>query len=176
MEVHGFPEVRHPTSFLWGKGEYNELMQGLPRTWMDSLPRMQRTGKGKQPHLPQLRRRQEEGLPEVRRDWKRIELALFLFHLQLLSEGILMNNVFSLQKTFESKVFRIPDYQRGYAWEEQHLVDLWEDIEFLTSGKRHYTGNLVLQKCAGKSVQAEDGSHHEVFDIVDGQQRLILLC
>ena len=86
-----------------------------------------------------------------------------------------MNNVFTLQKTFESKVFKIPDYQRGYAWEEQHLLDLWEDIEFLASGKKHYTGNLVLQRLSGVSVQAADGSRHEVFDVVDGQQRLTTL-
>ena len=86
-----------------------------------------------------------------------------------------MNNVFSLQKTFEGKVFTIPDYQRGYAWEEQHLLDLWEDIEFLASGKKHYTGNLVLQRRDGETVQAEDGSRSEVFDIVDGQQRLTTL-
>jgi hypothetical protein len=61
-----------------------------------------------------------------------------------------MNNVFSLQKTFESKVFKIP-------------------------GKKHYTGNLVLQRLNGESVQAADGSRHEVFDIVDGQQRLTTL-
>jgi len=86
-----------------------------------------------------------------------------------------MNNVFSLQKTFEGKVFTIPDYQRGYAWEEQHLLDLWEDIEFLASGKKHYTGNLVLQRRDGETVQAEDGSRNEVFEIVDGQQRLTTL-
>ena len=72
-------------------------------------------------------------------------------------------------------MFKIPDYQRGYAWEDQHLTDLWEDIEFLASGKKHYTGNLVLQRLNGESVQAADGSRHEVFDIVDGQQRVTTL-
>ncbi len=72
-------------------------------------------------------------------------------------------------------MFKIPDYQRGYAWEEPHLLDLWEDLEFLAAGKKHYTGNVVLQRCDNESVQAEEGSRHEVFDIVDGQQRLTTL-
>jgi uncharacterized protein with ParB-like and HNH nuclease domain len=77
-----------------------------------------------------------------------------------------MDNTFTLQKTFEGKVFKIPDYQRGYAWEKEHLKDLWEDIEFLADGKRHYTGNLVLRKRNGECVVTDDGSRHDVFDIV----------
>ena len=29
---------------------------------------------------------------------------------------------------FNDRVFEIPRYQRGYAWEKQHVRDLFEDI------------------------------------------------
>jgi len=85
-----------------------------------------------------------------------------------------MNNVFSLQKTFEGRVFQVPDYQRGYAWEKRNWQDLWDDIEFLADGKNHYTGNLVLHAQSTK-IRGEDGTEHEVFHVVDGQQRLTTL-
>ena len=35
----------------------------------------------------------------------------------------------NLLELFNGKIFRIPDYQRGYAWEEKQLQELWDDIE-----------------------------------------------
>ena len=32
----------------------------------------------------------------------------------------------SLDSLFKEKIFRIPDYQRGYAWKEKQLKDFWE--------------------------------------------------
>ena len=32
---------------------------------------------------------------------------------------------------FHGRIFRIPDYQRGYAWEEKHRQAFWEDLELL---------------------------------------------
>ncbi|EAK5748771.1 DUF262 domain-containing protein [Campylobacter lari] len=32
---------------------------------------------------------------------------------------------------FDGKYLRIPDYQRGYAWEYNQLKDFWEDLENL---------------------------------------------
>ena len=42
-----------------------------------------------------------------------------------------LNNVLSVQQLFEGRVFRVPDYQRGYAWEEQHRTEFLEDLEIL---------------------------------------------
>ena len=39
-----------------------------------------------------------------------------------------MNNVFTIEKLFADRVFRVPDYQRGYAWEEQQLAEFIEDV------------------------------------------------
>lgn len=32
----------------------------------------------------------------------------------------------SLDSLFKEKIFRIPDYQRGYAWKEKQLKDFWD--------------------------------------------------
>ncbi len=80
----------------------------------------------------------------------------------------------SLDEIFRQgkRVFRIPDYQRGYSWEEQQRTDLLTDIEYLIKSGyeyRHYCGTIVasLNEEMGKEFE-----QFEVFDIVDGQQRL----
>lgn len=53
---------------------------------------------------------------------------------------------------FANNYFRIPDYQRGYAWKaDKQLPDLWDDIEDIPTNpsggyKPHYTGAISLQK------------------------------
>ena len=57
-----------------------------------------------------------------------------------------MNELQSLSQIFNKRIFRIPDYQRGYAWQGQQLRDFWEDIVNLQSDRYHYTGLLSLKK------------------------------
>lgn len=76
----------------------------------------------------------------------------------------------SLPEIFESHLFTIPDYQRGYAWEAEQVKDLLKDIDHLMNDGmdlRHYTGTLVLSR----PERGEDGE----YDVVDGQQRLTSL-
>lgn len=77
-----------------------------------------------------------------------------------------------LSSLFPGRYFRVPDYQRGYAWEAKHIKALLQDLEILAGSKingLHYTGTLVL-------VTGKDHSpDYPVFDIVDGQQRLTTL-
>jgi uncharacterized protein with ParB-like and HNH nuclease domain len=35
----------------------------------------------------------------------------------------------TLSKIFTERLFRIPDYQRGYAWTDKQLRDFWNDIQ-----------------------------------------------
>lgn len=74
--------------------------------------------------------------------------------------------------------FRIPDYQRGYAWEQQ-FVDLWKDILRVYNNndlsKKHYTGMLSLEEMNEKSKEDECLSGCNAFYVVDGQQRLTSL-
>lgn len=86
-----------------------------------------------------------------------------------------MKDLPTLQDLFNNSVFKIPDYQRGYSWENQHRVDLLEDLELLDN-QGHYTGTIVLKESG--SVRGS-GKTYTRYDIVDGQQRfttiLILL-
>ncbi len=70
----------------------------------------------------------------------------------------------NLQDIFNNRIFRIPDYQRGYAWEDKQLDDIWRDINNLEDGKIHYTGLLSV-----------DSREKETIHVVDGQQRLTTL-
>ena len=74
-----------------------------------------------------------------------------------------------LPEILEGNFFCIPDYQRGYAWDEKQIDELLKDIDHLlldNSAVRHYTGTLVLSQ-SKKLVNQ--------YNIVDGQQRLTTL-
>ncbi len=81
-------------------------------------------------------------------------------------------NLFEL---FNGKNFRIPDYQRGYAWEEKQLQELWDDIEEIPEEngelKKHYTGTIYLEEIAANENE-KWLSAVKFYDVVDGQQRL----
>lgn len=49
-----------------------------------------------------------------------------------------MNDLESLSSPFNNKIFRIPDYQRRYAWERKQLEDFWEDLITLPNDRFHY--------------------------------------
>jgi uncharacterized protein with ParB-like and HNH nuclease domain len=85
----------------------------------------------------------------------------------------------SLSKIFTERLFRIPDYQRGYAWTEAQLKDFWSDIEQLEEGRNHYTGVLTLEAVSSDTFNAwaDDlwiikSKSFRPFYVVDGQQRL----
>lgn len=89
------------------------------------------------------------------------------------------NNLESIQKLFNEKIFRIPDYQRGYSWNEQQLTEFWEDVLNIPSDREHYTGMISLKEI--KDVSNVDkwndiqwlvkNRDYKVYHIVDGQQR-----
>ena len=84
-----------------------------------------------------------------------------------------MNNVVSLNDLFHKRVFRVPDYQRGYSWEERQVQEFLEDLELLGASRYHYTGTVVLHKpCSEPNRMDEDGNTYVLVEIVDGQQRL----
>jgi hypothetical protein len=85
----------------------------------------------------------------------------------------------TLSKIFTERLFRIPDYQRGYAWGAKQLKDFWSDISQLEYGHNHYTGVLTLENVlpAIYTQWAEDlwiieSKNYQPFYLVDGQQRL----
>ena len=60
-----------------------------------------------------------------------------------------MDNVVSLDELFHKRVFRVPDYQRGYSWEEQQVQEFLEDLELIGSRRYHYTGTVVQKWTPG---------------------------
>lgn len=87
----------------------------------------------------------------------------------------------NLQALLDNKTFRIPDYQRGFSWEEKHFDALWSDLINLQKGKLkfHYTGMITVElipewkwkKWEGDAYFFEQKITTPYF-VVDGQQRL----
>jgi uncharacterized protein DUF262/uncharacterized protein DUF1524 len=84
-----------------------------------------------------------------------------------------MQTLYTVSKAFSERLFRVPDYQRGYAWEKQQWQDFLEDLTFLPDARQHYMGTLILHERADvEEVFDEEGNPYTTFDVVDGQQRL----
>ena len=77
----------------------------------------------------------------------------------------------SLYEVFRTKLFLIPDYQRGYAWEKKQVDDLIEDLELLPPGREHFFGTLVI-RATGQELYDKEDNKFKVYEIIDGQQRL----
>lgn len=84
----------------------------------------------------------------------------------------------SLSELFQNRLFRVPDYQRGYAWKHEQLVDFWEDLLNLHENRYHYTGLLSLKAIDRKDINLLNRDvwlldiGYKLFHVVDGQQRL----
>lgn len=76
-------------------------------------------------------------------------------------------NTVTLEELIKGRLFRVPEYQRPYAWEIQQLTDFWTDLDLLGPNSRdgHFSGTLILRETTANSDST-------VADIVDGQQRL----
>lgn len=82
--------------------------------------------------------------------------------------SIITGKEFALKDIFCSKFeFFIPTYQRPYAWQEKHIIKLFENLYDAWKNKEetYFLGSIVLIK-----KEKEPKS-----DIVDGQQRLTSL-
>jgi len=78
----------------------------------------------------------------------------------------MIQKLLSIGDIVKDKLFKIPDYQRGYSWEKEQIEDLLKDIEQISNkDHKHYTGTIVITK----------NNTDERYDIVDGQQRLTTL-
>ena len=93
-----------------------------------------------------------------------------------------MKEIQSLSDIFHDSIFRIPDYQRGYAWTIKQCSDLWEDLLNLTENKYHYAGVLSLEPISPniwKDWKQDkwliEERNYKPYHVVDGQQRLITI-
>lgn len=85
----------------------------------------------------------------------------------------------SLSKLFTEKLFRIPDYQRGYAWGERQVADFWNDLCDLDPEKKHYAGVITFEevqpdiwKTWSNDLWLIKSKGFTPYYVVDGQQRL----
>jgi len=97
------------------------------------------------------------------------------------------SNIFDFETVFlnlndifdQNRHFVIPNYQRGYAWEDRQVNDLWNDINVLLdsdNNEKHYMGILALTKTSDddrSKLWIDDDD--KCYDIIDGQQRLTTL-
>ena len=72
-----------------------------------------------------------------------------------------------------SAIYRVPRYQRDYVWKEVNWKELWIDLQFTLANENeiqwsHFLGTIVLNK-------SNNESGLEVYEIIDGQQRLLTL-
>lgn len=74
----------------------------------------------------------------------------------------------SLGELLTSWRFMVPDYQRPYAWTDEEVEELWDDLretEDSGGGTFHFFGTLL-------TIDAPDGTPTSPLEVLDGQQRL----
>lgn len=89
------------------------------------------------------------------------------------------SNLYSLTKLFTDRIFRIPDYQRGYAWQTKHISDFWMDVQNIKDDRYHYAGVITLEEVPLPTYREWTNDYwiikskrFEPYYIVNGQQRL----
>jgi len=80
-----------------------------------------------------------------------------------------MKNIIETKTIKELKKykFRIPLYQREYAWGEDEVEQLIDDLQIFQqrkNNKKYFLGNIVVDKI-----------NENYYDVIDGQQRLTTL-
>jgi len=85
----------------------------------------------------------------------------------------MQNGQINIRNLFDgTKVFRIPRYQRAYAWEEDQLQDFVDDFENQSIGKDYFFGTILFREATN---QKDGQDEFEIIEIVDGQQRITTL-
>ena len=91
------------------------------------------------------------------------------------------NKLQSLTEIFNERLFRIPDFQRGYSWQKPQLDDFWDDLINLKEDHIHYTGLLTVEAIDKKDIQNIEKWQDDLwliesgltaYYVIDGQQRL----
>lgn len=71
---------------------------------------------------------------------------------------------YKLEKMLKSgEYYRVPKFQRGYAWGDEQLEDLWNDLQNTDVGESHFMGSIIAYY------------ENENLMVTDGQQRLTTL-
>jgi Protein of unknown function DUF262/Protein of unknown function (DUF1524) len=70
----------------------------------------------------------------------------------------------------ENFCYRIPAYQRPYSWSDEHAAQLFFDIKssWKADEEEYFIGSLI-------TIKTSDGKNNDIYEVVDGQQRLTTL-
>jgi hypothetical protein len=71
----------------------------------------------------------------------------------------------NIKTIFESSFLTIPRFQRPYSWDEENVVDFWNDV-VLSKDEDYFIGSMVFFRASEASGEAF---------VVDGQQRLLTI-
>ena len=83
----------------------------------------------------------------------------------------------NIGELFGGKIFRVPDYQRTYAWDRKNWEDFWDDIkEGLATQTPHYWGTITLRDTGEHRYDKDSASSFSMYEVVDGQQRVTTIC
>lgn len=79
-------------------------------------------------------------------------------------KGRLVYDLVGIAASLSGDEYRVPTYQRSYAWTDSAILDFWDDLRHSLDAKEpdYFLGTLVL-------TPHEDGRR---ITIIDGQQRL----
>jgi hypothetical protein len=89
------------------------------------------------------------------------------------SEKLTEFGSWSLKDIVTGRYFRVPNYQRGYAWGTRQLEEFWEDLYAVMESKgKHYTGAITVESIP----LAKESISRKGFEVVDGQQRLTTMA
>lgn len=75
----------------------------------------------------------------------------------------------SIAELLDGRTFFIPDYQRGYRWTSQQVVELLQDLFIFAHNGKGKDAYYCLQPIVVREIS------ENVFEVIDGQQRLTTL-
>ena len=82
--------------------------------------------------------------------------------------GFSSASLFSVRQVVTSLSFVIPEFQRGYAWNKEQWLALWNDLLAISRrpNSHHYAGAIMVAEQQGA----------EVVELIDGQQRITTIA
>ena len=88
--------------------------------------------------------------------------------------------LYTLEQQFSNTFFKIPKFQRSYAWGKKEWDDFWRTVaeralEIDTADNRHspvFMGAVVLQETASETIGSKNFKNCYV---IDGQQRFVTI-
>ena len=68
-------------------------------------------------------------------------------------EDVFTPKSLNIKTLFIESLFQVPDYQRPYSWEDEHVEQLWDDIydSYKYKNKNYFLGSVI-------TIEPENGT------------------